>query len=55
MSVDIRLAVVGTVLLLASSALLTQTPLDGRLTTFLAATAAVGAVATVVRATAPAA
>ncbi|WP_411963018.1 hypothetical protein [Haloferax sp. YSMS24] len=53
MSVDIRLAVVGTVLLLTSSALLTQTSIDGRLTTFLAATAAVGAFATVVRATSP--
>ena len=53
MSVDIRLAGVGTVLLLASSALLTQTPLDGRLTTLLAVTAAVGAFATVVRATSP--
>ncbi|WP_191965463.1 MULTISPECIES: hypothetical protein [Haloferax] len=53
MSVDIRLAGVGTVLLLASSALLMQTSIDGRLSALLAATATVGAFATVLRASSP--
>ncbi|WP_197409849.1 hypothetical protein [Haloferax profundi] len=53
MSVDIRLAGVGTVLLLASSVLLTQTALDSRLSALLAATATLGALATVVRASSP--
>ncbi|QOS11272.1 MULTISPECIES: hypothetical protein [Haloferax] len=53
MSVDVRLAAVGTVLLLASSALLTQTALDWRLPTVLAAIAAFGAVATVARLATP--
>ncbi|EMA03313.1 hypothetical protein C439_04925 [Haloferax mediterranei ATCC 33500] len=53
MTADVRLAGVGTVLLLVSSGLLTQTAIDGRLSMFLAAIAMLGALATAFRVSSP--
>ncbi|ELZ91466.1 hypothetical protein C440_14169 [Haloferax mucosum ATCC BAA-1512] len=53
MTVDVRLAGVGTILLLVSSGLLTQTAIDGRLSLVLAAIATLGAFATVLRVSSP--
>ncbi|WP_410765088.1 hypothetical protein [Haloferax sp. DFSO60] len=50
MTADMRLAALGTALLLVSSAILVQTSIDGRLPVVLAALASVGAVAAVFRA-----
>ncbi|WP_396613063.1 hypothetical protein ACH9L7_07310 [Haloferax sp. S1W] len=53
MTVDIRMAGAGAALLLVSSALLTQTAIDSRLPAFLAALAALGAIAVMLRVAEP--